>query len=279
MKARCVGGWMIAVIFMLLPAHGRKYKLHDEVQVEAEVRLADLLPAEAPAELRRASTNLDLCRAPQPGTVRVLSADFIADRIAGLDALRQQIIIPPEIVLHRLAWRAGGESMREALIRFFADSGNQNFDLPATAFWRGVRGPLLAQQQTAVAVENIHPSLSNHEMFVKLRCIPRDACHEFLLQIPQPPADLIGAPTTSSPEIATGEGSSPWLVRSGSRALAQWRDDTMTISQPVICLERGSRNQIIRVLNVRSHRVFLAEVVNPTLLVVRRDPSSIARRP
>ncbi len=266
MKAWFAIGRMSAFLFLLLPAYGRTYKLRESVEVQTEVRLSDLLPPDASPVLQRASASIELCRPPQPGSVRVLSAEFLAAKLGGFAEIRQEISLPPEVIVRPVERRASGETIRDAIVRFVAQSGVNQVDLPPDVFWEKLQGPLMAELPTSFEVRDMRPNGMNTEMLAELRCVSPDACHEFLVQIP------LRAQKNSAPRVGpTSENGTTnnLLVRSGTAAIAIFQTDGVKISQPVICLESGRLRQVIRVLNQKSHRIFFADVVAANLLAVQ----------
>lgn len=265
--------WISVIFVLLAPFYGRTYKLRESVEVRTEVRLADLLPSDASTVLRRASSGIDLCRPPQPGTVRVLSADFIAAKLDGVDLLRRRIVLPAEVIVHRAAWRPGGAAMREAVLRFLAQSGASHTELPPETFWDKLREPLMERPSTSFEVVDMRRNAANTETLAELRCIPDEFCHRFLLQIPLPAPEKTGTLAVPTSENGANDNS---LVHSGTTAMAILQTDGMKMSQPVICLESGRLGQSVRVLNPQTHRVFFADVIAPNLLAVESKPSPTA---
>jgi hypothetical protein len=71
-----------------------------EARVAGEsIYLSDLLPAEATPGMREAAGKIRLGAAPPPGGTLTLTGE----RIAGLlpEAARQQMVIPPHVLVHR----------------------------------------------------------------------------------------------------------------------------------------------------------------------------------
>lgn len=97
---------LLLVLLSLLPfaagagAAAPAWALLAEARVAGEsIYLSDLLPAEATPGMREAAGKIRLGAAPPPGGTLTLAGE----RIAGLlpEAARQQIVIPPHVLVHR----------------------------------------------------------------------------------------------------------------------------------------------------------------------------------
>lgn len=106
---------LLLVLLGLLPwaavAAPPAWALLAEARVAREsIYLSDLLPAEATPGMREAAGTIRLGAAPPPGGTLTLSAE----RIAGLlpEAARQQMVIPPHVLVHR----AGRPVTREEVV-------------------------------------------------------------------------------------------------------------------------------------------------------------------
>jgi hypothetical protein len=101
---------LVGVAVFSAPAHAAKFTLLGEVEVQADsIFLSDLLPAQAPPELRRPAQSILIGTSPQPGSTRVLEGDKVAGML-GADISRE-IGIPSEIVVHRTGRRLTREEV------------------------------------------------------------------------------------------------------------------------------------------------------------------------
>jgi hypothetical protein len=98
--------WLLFLLVSLLPcaAHARAaapvWEMLAEVQVAGEsIYLSDLLPTLTPAEIRDPAGKISLGAAPPPGGTITLSAERIAGFLSR--AAREEIVIPPAVVVHR----------------------------------------------------------------------------------------------------------------------------------------------------------------------------------
>ncbi len=99
--------WLVFLFLSLVPcaavahaAAGTRWPLLAEVRVAGEsIYLSDLLPSQTPPEIRDATGKISLGAAPQPGGTLI----FSGEKIAGLvpEAARNEILIPPQVVVHR----------------------------------------------------------------------------------------------------------------------------------------------------------------------------------
>jgi hypothetical protein len=101
---------LVGVAVFSAPAYAAKFTLLGEVEVQADsIFLSDLLPAQAPPELRRPAQSILIGTSPQPGSTRVLEGDKVAGML-GADISRE-IGIPSEIVVHRTGRRLTREEV------------------------------------------------------------------------------------------------------------------------------------------------------------------------
>lgn len=78
-----------------------KVPLLREVVVRGgSVYLADLLPERTPSSMRILAQRIPISRAPQPGSIRVLSRDAVLRRLVN-DEVLGEVEVPPQIVIHR----------------------------------------------------------------------------------------------------------------------------------------------------------------------------------
>lgn len=94
---RMLAGFGLALMALAAAAQSRPVHLLSEVAVQREdVRLSDLLPS-ASARVQLAGENIELGRAPQPGSFRVFSREQLLHRIAG----RIDVEVPEQVVVRR----------------------------------------------------------------------------------------------------------------------------------------------------------------------------------
>jgi len=255
-------------------------KLAEHVEVAGDtIWLSDLLPAGGSTDLQVMSKSLDLGLAPQPGSLRLLTRQQISARLADRDGLLRQLELPAQITVQRKGWPIREDTVLTAVSNYLQTQGWKNNALSGTD-WLRWSGAVAARNEDAVLqVTGAKPDIAPGTLEVRLRCVDRSLCSSFLAFVtfanPFPGAvvspvsgrGLSSKQTPSSGKIRTrsGETQSPGLVERGASAQLKMEGGGMEISVSVICLERGSLGEQIRVRAAR-HRVLLAEVVGSNQL-------------
>jgi hypothetical protein len=246
----------------------------------AIIHLSDLLPAAAPAALRRASAALALGRAPQPGTLRVLRAGQIARRLAGKANLLGQISWPDQITVRRRGWPIRQENVRDAVAHFLQErEWDQNGGLDMQRLkWTSDFAAL--KPNPALEVAGAAWDSLRHVLRLRLRCAEQALCGSFLVQwlVPQAQEALWRRRLSEPSAFATNRGapqappsktlSGPPLTQPGDAAMLILESGGIRISLPVVCLQRGVLRQQIRARDASSHRIFQAQVIGTDLLRV-----------
>lgn len=230
--------------------------------------LSDLLPDDAPASLQKAGAAIEICRTPQPGSVRILEAQQIGRRLRQQPDIFRQLIVPPRISVRAAGWPMREETVRGAIAKLLREQGGGN-ELPdgaklqwAETFAATVDHPLL--EATGLAWDERQQDLQ-----VRLRCLSRRSCGSFLVRVILTSAisqqwhdNLSAGPGTGAGQPQSASGAlGQALAEPGKPATLVLDNRSMRISLRVICLQRGSLHQQIRVFDARSRRVFRAEVV------------------
>ena len=255
-------------------ANGREpVRLQEVVAVRHEtVFLSDLLPSDATAALRMAGAAIELCRAPQPGSIRILGSEEIARRMAGASDLLRGLVVPPRITIRSYGWPIGKEPIRQAIADYLGSRGWKR-DVLATA---KVEWP----ETLAANEENFRLQVTGSEwnshlqtLLARLRCSNHSACGSFLVRLFLPPG--VEAPQRLGSEIAQESNrfesavkaapSGPPLAERGKSATLLLQGENVRFSVPVYCIDTGALKQWIRVVDSR-HRLFRAEVVGAGLL-------------
>ena len=92
-----------------------KVPLLREVVVRGgSVYLADLLPERTPSSMRISAQRILIGRAPQPGSVRVLSGEAVLRQLVNHDVL-SEVEVPPQIVIHRSGRQITREEVAAAI--------------------------------------------------------------------------------------------------------------------------------------------------------------------
>src|SRR5712691_9602232 len=88
--------------------------LRDVVVRGGSVFLADLLPERTPSSMRIPAQRILIGRAPQPGSIRVLSGDAVLRRLVNDDVL-SEVEVPPQILIHRSGRQITREEVAAAI--------------------------------------------------------------------------------------------------------------------------------------------------------------------
>src|SRR3954451_5929249 len=100
MKFFAIFVWIVAALLANASGQHFRVRLRAEVTVEGTtVRLSDLLPNNAGRRLKAAAESLSLGRAPQIGSLRVLTAGELRHLIAETPLSRAEIEIPEQVVV------------------------------------------------------------------------------------------------------------------------------------------------------------------------------------
>jgi hypothetical protein len=256
-------------------------QLRDAVEVKRSwVLLADLLPPDAPAEIRKALGSVELCSTPQPGSLRVLNSEQTAARLAGQPDLLRRLAIPARITVRYAGWPIAEERVRLAISQFLRQQSLHEHggisDLPDEARLEWTRPLSATEENPRLEVLGLDWDNRQQSLQVRLRCSIRASCGSFLAHVVLP-ASLaerwrqqlgLGGDSNSpkdSQQLAD-DGMGMVLVEKGKPATLIVDNGSMRISVRVTCLQPGLLNQKIRVFEAQSRRVFHANVVAEGLL-------------
>lgn len=236
-------------------AHSPALALRTEVELQGEaIRLSDLLPAGADDSWRAFGETVLLGRAPEPGSVRVLTLEELRNALEG----RTEFAIPAEVTVRRTGWPISAGRVRDAArvsypsIRWSEAQVRIPPDL-------GTRTP-----NARLRVRKIHSAKNPDTLMVRAECQERSDCAPFWAEMIFPgPIGHLPVLRTSS---AISAAASPALVRPGRPALLLCDQGGLRISMRVMPLARASLGQTIKVLDPATRRRFLATVEGPNLL-------------
>lgn len=244
-------------------------RLRDVVEVNRPtVLLFDLLPSEAPASLKKAGAAVELCPAPQPGSMRVLRAEQILAATKGrFDSAL--FLVPESVLIRSRGWPIRESAVRDAIVEFM-DKHGLDGGLLSLARLEMPEIPA-GNQNPRLQVTKIRRDVGMIE--ARLRCVERESCGSFLIRMALPlsqvwPRDVLQA-TFLNPR--SGQTNPPrlnprTLVAKGKTATLLLESETLRISLPVTCLEAGALNQRIRVWDKQSRHVLYGEVIAEGLL-------------
>jgi len=270
MKVHLVLSCLIVVAGLVAPLSGEQIRLRDSLEVNrAAILLSDLLPADTPSQMREISTKIELCRAPQPGSLRTLRQDQILAAMRSHPDLLPTMIVPPTVIVRSGGWKISEERVRTAIAEFLRINVNTVPSEPLTIILPEFLAATEPNYQ--LQVTRIRPDPFKAEVEAEVRCVSRRSCGAFLvrLTVPENEASQLNlARTISAP--ATKEKSPddprPRLVQQGKPATLILEDFTTRISLPVICLASGGLNERVRVIDKRSRKIYAAEVIGDQLL-------------
>jgi hypothetical protein len=270
MKVHLVLSSLIVGAGLVASLTGEQIRLRDSVEVSgAAVLLSDLLPADTPSQMREISTKIELCRAPQPGTLRTLRQDQILAAMRSHSDLLPTITVPSKVLVRSGGWTISEGCVRNAISEFLRKKQN-SASLENAAI---ILPEFLAATEPNYQLEvtRIRTGLFKPEVEAEVRCVSRQSCGAFLVRLTSPnneASQLNLARTISSPadKEKLPDNRQPRLVAQGKPATLILEDSTTRISLPVICLASGGLNERVRVIDKRSRKIYAAEVVGDQLL-------------
>ncbi|MBV8049755.1 MAG: hypothetical protein JOZ80_01125 [Acidobacteriaceae bacterium] len=267
MKVHLVMAVLINAVILATSLTAEQVRLRDSVEINHKtVLLTDLLPPDTPANIRESGTLVELCRAPQPGSLRTLRQDQILSAMNIHAELLRVLIIPSAVVVRSRGWPISQENVRNAIAEFLGKTEARS--LPDTATLILPEFLAAADENYKLQVTHLQSELSGRELDPRVRCVPGTSCGMFLVRVILGPATEVKLrrPATSPNSRSVSTESRLPLVVQGTAATLILEDAATRISLSVLCLESGLLNQHIRVLDKQSRRVYAAEVVGSQLL-------------
>src|SRR5579863_7301040 len=194
--------WVLALLGLswgtALGAQDPPVALRAEAFVQGgTIQLSDLLPLGAASGVRLAAEKLELGRAPEPGSLRVLSAAELRHAIGGAMAVK----FPAQAVVHGAGWPLRVASLRRALRE---SEAGRRYDfsrsslIPPADFATRSSDPRL--EVVAIGAGENPRTLS-----VRLRCEQRADCGSFLVELvfdEALPAELQAQPPAGKSSLA-----------------------------------------------------------------------------
>jgi hypothetical protein len=223
------------------------------------IRLSDLLPPDAPNQLRQAGEQIELGRTPQCHTIRVFEPSDIAKVISSLPALGGLTPSGP-VSVRRTCFPIRRDAVLRAISGYVKEKGIALTESPM--HWNEIVDA--TKENPVLQVEQVLPDPARAVLQFRLRCMERAVCSSFWVAVPARQGVDLPSPATS---VVPVEG--PVLVKSGQRALLVFDQPPMRIQLWVTCLQRGSLGKQIRVMDPFTHRVFEAEVTGAGTLMAR----------
>jgi hypothetical protein len=201
--------------------------------------------------------------------MRILRAERIL--AAATQNLRNRIVVPSAVIIRSSGSPIGEAAVRDAISEYLRKRWS-SASLPDRAKLSLPEFLSAREPSSGLQVTHMQWDVLRQAVAARLRCSNRESCGSFVAYIilPQPaewPTNLVRTIAASSAAIPGMPlvGRVP-LVTRGKKATLILQDATMRISLSVICLEPGMLNQRIRVIDRRSRRIFLADVIGNDLL-------------
>ena len=248
------------------------FALLAEAQVSAaSVYLSDLLPAEAPAKIRQSAAGIVLAAAPPPGGSLTLSAQRVT---AALPAMaRGEVVVPPQILVHRSARPLSREEVLVALrsARFPANAEFDTASLQLDDLQFSAPVVSAADPRLEVRRANLDPALRQARFVLASSADPHSLPFLVTARLRPPVRDAAAmAGSMGTPSVARSSESelvsSALMVEPGKPARLHVFSANMQMFLDVVPLERGALHETVRVRLPGSGRVLRGLVVAPGCL-------------
>jgi hypothetical protein len=260
------GSWLIFALLSPLLCHAAEgralVRLCERAGVAGEtIRLSDFLPPENSAAIRDQAAAIELGRTPLLGSTRYFLREEVEQALREHRGLLEQISIPERIVVFRTGWAISTDLVRHAISDFLA-AGNLGAVWFVPSQLKVIGEPAATRNGPELKVKSVEQDKLRGEIRFVISCAQRKECGMFLATMPEPKdfsASLRDRPRSSAilPKISHQE----ILVRAGKPVMLSMHDGSINISLRVICLDRGSLGQTIRVRDAAGTRIFHARVV------------------
>jgi hypothetical protein len=266
MKDFLICAWILTVFAAGANAENLRVRLRAEVIVQGKtLRLSDLLPDKAGAQLKAAAESLSLGPAPEIGSLRVFSAAQLSQTIAEIPVSTAEIEIPKQVVVRRIGCSLETENIARTLahskLTHALDFLDSKIMLPP-GFTTAIANP-------EFEVTALHSSPEHHRLQASMRCRERSACGSFLVEVLNVPIKSVPSPEPGSERIAEPSLSlavGPVLVHRGRLALLVIEGNGIRITQPVMPLKAARLGEVVRVSDPVTHRVLITQVSGDGLL-------------
>lgn len=267
-----------ACLFGVSAAHpaALAVRLESAVTVQSDnLRLSDLLAADAAPQLEMYAQKISLGRAPEVGSWRVFTGGELRVAIAATfpsDLELAAIEIPQQVIVRRGGWPLDREAVRQAVIKSKL-APQFNFLLAQIALPSNFATRTLHPQ---LEILSLARSQDQHALLARIRCRERSSCGTFLAEISFPDSstdtlvNISARPEPAAYAVATRTPilllQGPVLVHPGTPALLIIQGDGFRITQRVMPLKRGHLGEVVRISDPMTHRSRLAEVTGRGLL-------------
>lgn len=285
----CLGA--TAVALAASPSAGAPVTLLSEVDLKTNnVRLSDLLPAEAPASLRAAGDAVALGRAPVAGSIRHVTREEIEHALVDQSQTLAAISIPADITIRRVHRQL---SRTEVATAIRAALGHEDAVDPAKLNLQ--LSPLVTSDDPGLEVTGIDFDTFHHVTRFRLWTAKEPANMPFYVvvpghqigskEMPQGPAGTEARAVTHSeaqpaasthsepvhPAIDAGSVKSSakgqeMLVKAGVPTQLVIEGADYRLTSTVIPLQPGALGQEVHARDPLTHKILSAQVAGPGLL-------------
>ena len=287
----CLGSSILA--FGATPSTGAPVVLLSEVKLKPKlVKLSDLLPADASASLREASSRIPLGSAPAPGIERNLRRAEIEQALTNQPEILNQITIPEDIAIRRAYRQLTREEIAAALssalkLEHPIDPAVLGLQMSASTYFTG--------DDPGLVVTGIEFDALRQTTRVRLWTSKEPENLQFCVTIPgrfKPLARAAAAPdgstktgsTTAASAAAAAVAPKPdgesvklpgktkpaeVLVKAGVETKLVIQGSDYRLTSTAIPLQPGVLGQQIRVRDPVTHKVWSAQVAGRGLLIAR----------
>jgi hypothetical protein len=310
-----LGCWLavVALALSFIPSHlgaagsvQRRVRIPKYAEVQGEtIRLSDLLPPDAPAELGQIGARIILGNAPLPASQRVISKDQIELQLREFPSVREQLDLPERLTISCKQRRLSPDEIWAAIETFLAAEGLSALRAALENSLSDQAPVFVTRADPGLVVKRMEPDRVRRQIRFLLWASSEPQVLPFYVTVDERAksaalASLKQVETGPSANLAdnpesvrrTGGESLSALLNSGRSGVPVYKvtppsritplaDILVTKGKPtklvveterlritalVTPLESGAKGQLIRVKNSDTQRVFKAEVVGEDLL-------------
>ena len=276
-----------------------------EVQGET-IRLSDLLPPDAPADLEQIGARIDLGDSPDPASQRVLSKDQIELQLREFPSICERLEIPERLIVSCKQRRLSPDEIWTAIESFLAAEGLSATGSVLQRLPSYQATVFVTRQDPGLVVKRMEPDRVRRQIRFLLWTSNEPQVLPFYVTVEEPPrtagrswpshSDAGPASRTfpltrrsfgrrtkrvlracswasrsgvTARKAGSAQPAAPpaiVLVTKGTPAKLVVETQTLRMTALVTPLESGVQGQVIRVRNLDTQRAFKAEVVGKGLL-------------
>jgi Chaperone for flagella basal body P-ring formation len=289
---RATGAMLLAGFLQVLPGGGA---VHGGGRVALEqaviargaiVTVSDLLPADAPAQLRARATSVVVGDAPLPGASRTFHVADVEYALRDAPEVRAAVAVPPEIAVTRWSRLLSRQEIFAALSRAVAGGELPEARSLAPADLGAIPAVLVTEDLPQIEITRSEPGARSAETRIRMWIPAEPRVPPFWIDLHGVFTVSPGATGGASPVATTAarvtarraaqaaadepaaRSDSGVLIRSGQRVELVMLATGMRISAQATALERGRQGQKIRVRSSLAGKILIATVVNAQMVEV-----------